>query len=350
MRESPESPEPAERADAVVIGAGPVGLACAIELRAVGLSVVVVEKGALVNSFLGYPTSMELFSTPDRLEIGGHPLSTSRYKPLREEAIDYYRRVAAAEALDIRLYTRVLDVGGEKGAFVVRVRAQRGEASDGKPPTIGDADERVECIECSTVIVSTGFFDIPNLMGVPGEDLPKVTHYYKEPYAYSRQRVLVVGAKNSAAKAALQCMRNGAEVTMVVRRSEVSDRVKYWLRPDLVNRIADGSIKAFFDSEVEEIGTDHVMLKTPKGPVRLPNDFVLAMTGYQPDYPFLSELGIQIQNDAARTPVFDPKTFETNRPGVYMAGTICGGLRTGRWFIENGRFHAASIAAHLASG
>jgi thioredoxin reductase (NADPH) len=349
MPASPEAPETSERVDAVVIGAGPVGLACAIELKAVGLSVIVVEKGALVNSFLGYPTGMELFSTPDLLEIGGYPLSTSRYKPLREEAIDYYRRVAAAEALDIRLYTRVLAVGGEKGAYTVRVRAERSEASD-KPAGAADfPGQDVECLRSGAVIVSTGFFDLPNLIGVPGEHLPKVTHYYKEPYAYSRQRVLVVGAKNSAAKAALQCMRNGADVTMVVRGSEISDRVKYWLRPDLVNRIADGSITAFFDSEVEEIGLEHALLKTPKGPVRLPNDFVLAMTGYQPDYRFLTDLGIHIRDDAARTPLFDAKTFETNRAGVYLAGTVCGGLRTGRWFIENGRFHAASIAAHLAS-
>jgi bacillithiol disulfide reductase len=320
--------------DAVVIGAGPVGLACAIELKRVGLSATVVEKGALVNSLIGYPTNMELFSTPDRLEIGGHPFTTSRYKPLREETMDYYRGVAAAEALSLRLYTRVLSVRGHTGRMEVEIRHEK----------TGEMGR----IEARRVIVATGFYDIPNLLGIPGEDLPKVTHYYKEPYAYVGQKVAVIGAKNSAAKVALQCLRNGAEVTMVVRESEISDRVKYWIRPDLLNRIRNGSIKAHFNATVRSIDERSITIDGPSGIESIPNDFVLAMTGYRPDYSFLETIGIGIGDDAARTPKYDPDTFQTNRAGVYLAGTVCGGLRTGLWFIENGRRHAEIIAAHIS--
>ncbi|MBO6575409.1 MAG: YpdA family putative bacillithiol disulfide reductase [Rhodothermales bacterium] len=315
----------------IVVGAGPVGLACAIALKRADLACVVVEKGALVNSLTGYPTNMEFFSTPDLLEIGGHPFPTNRYKPLREEAIDYYRRVAQSEDLDTRLYTRVESVDGHPGAFEVSVVSRDGP----------------QVLPARAVIVATGFFDVPNLMGVPGEQLEKVTHYYKEPYRYSGQDVLVVGAKNSAAKAALQCHRNGARVTMVVRGPQISDRVKYWLRPDLVNRIAEGAIKAHFNSVVQAIRAREVDIQTPDGPLTLANDFVLAMTGYRPDYTFLEHLGVKAGDDAHRTPQYDPETFETNRPGIYLAGTVCGGLRTGRWFIENGRFHAEAIVRHL---
>jgi thioredoxin reductase (NADPH) len=202
-------------------------------------------------------------------------------------------------------------------------------------------------LECRAVIVSTGFFDVANLLNVPGEDLLKVSHYYKEPYQFAGQRVVVIGAKNSAAKAALQCRRNGAEVTMVVRGPALSDRIKYWLRPDLENRIAEGAIRACFNSSVERITPETVELRTPGGPEIIGNEFVLAMTGYRPDYAFLSELGIETQNDVSRTPFYSPETFQTNRQGVYLAGTVCGGLRTGRWFIENGRFHADAIVRHL---
>lgn len=344
--------------DVVVIGAGPVGLACAIAAKRAGLSVSVIERGGLVNSLIGYPTNMEFFSTPDLLEIGDHPFATSRYKPLREEAIDYYRRVAEADELDIRLYTEVTGVDGARGSFRVRTTSLRGATSGyidarghGRKtgPHTGDRAEprETQTVNATAVIVATGFFDVPNVLGVPGEDLPKVTHYYKEPYGYTGGRVLVVGAKNSAAKAALQCRRNGAEVTMVVRGSEISDRVKYWLKPDLENRIAEGAIRAYFNTTVVKISPDAVTLRTPEGQMDIENDFVLAMTGYRPDYRFLTQLGIGTENDEARTPSFDPETFETNRPGVYLAGTVCGGLRTGRWFIENGRFHAECIVKHL---
>ncbi len=316
--------------DVVVIGAGPVGLACGIEARRQGLDALIIDKGALINSFLGYPTNLEFFSTPELMEIGGHPFSTLRYKPLREEALDYYRRVAQAEQLAVRLYERVLRVDGEDGAFTVVTEK--------------------DAYACRKVVASIGFFDLPNLLGVPGEDLPKVTHYYREPYAYARQKVAVIGAKNSAAKVALECYRHGADVTLIHRGSGLSDRVKYWIKPDLENRIREGSIRAYFNTKVAAIEPARLLLETPQGRLELPNDWVVAMTGYRPDYAFLQTLGIAIEDDEARTPAYDSETFETNRAGLYLAGTVCGGLRTGRWFIENGRFHAGQIMRHIAHG
>ncbi len=314
--------------DAVVVGAGPVGLACGIEIKREGLQALIVEKGSLVNSIVGYPARMEFFSTPDLIEIGGYPFPIQGYKPTREEAVEYYRGVAAQEKLDIHLYERVLGVHGEAGNFTVATN--RGEH------------------RARNVIVATGFFDDPNYLDVPGEDLPKVTHYYREPYPYVRQKVAVIGARNSAAKAALDCYRHGAEVTLIVRSAKLSDKVKYWIKPDLENRIKEGSIRAYFSTTVEEIRPSSLLLKTWKGSVEIENDWVLAMTGYRPDYPFLDALNLAIQDDPARTPVYDETTFETSRPGIYLAGTVCGGLRTGRWFIENGRFHARQIARHIA--
>jgi len=314
--------------DAVVVGAGPVGLACGIEIKREGLQALIVEKGSLVNSIVGYPARMEFFSTPDLIEIGGYPFPIQGYKPTREEAVEYYRGVAAQENLDIRLYERVLRVHGEAENFTVAT--ERGE------------------YHARNVIIATGFFDEPNYLDVPGEDLPRVTHYYREPYSYVRQKVAVVGARNSAAKAALDCYRHGAEVTLIVRSAKLSDKVKYWIKPDLENRIKEGSIRAYFNTTVEEIRPSSLLLKTWKGSVEIENDWVLAMTGYRPDYPFLETLNLAIQDDPARTPVYDQTTFETSRPGVYLAGTVCGGLRTGRWFIENGRFHARQIARHIA--
>ena len=316
--------------DVIVVGAGPVGLACAIEARRRGLTALIVDKGALVNSIVGYPANMEFFSTPELIEIGGYPFPVSGYKPTREEAIEYYRGVAARENLEIRLYEAVRDLRGDKGAFEVVTDTSVHPARH--------------------VVVATGFFDLPNRLGVPGEELPKVTHYYREPYAYARQEVVVIGAKNSAAKAALDCHRHGAKVTLVVRSAALSDSVKYWIRPDLENRIKEGSIKAFFNTTVESIRPGSISLRTPGGPVEISNDWVLAMTGYQPDFAFLERLGITFAADEFRTPIFDEATFETERPGVYLAGTVCGGYRTNRWFIENGRFHARQIATHLAGG
>ena len=314
--------------DLLVVGAGPIGLACAVEATRVGLTARVVEKGAVVNSLVGYPAQMEFFSTPELLEIGGHPLATRRYKPLREEAIDYYRGVADREGLDLRLGERVLRADGETGGFTVVT--DRGTHA------------------ARAVVVATGFFDQPNRLGVPGDDLPHVSYYYREPYAYSRRRVVIVGAKNSAARAALDARRHGADVTMVVRGPEVSPSVKYWIRPDLLNRIAEGAITAHFSTTVERITPEAVHVAMPDGERVLPADFVLALTGYRPDYALFDALGVARTADDACAPVFDEDTMQTNRPGVYVAGTVCGGLATSRWFIENGRVHAARIAAHLA--
>lgn len=314
--------------DVVIIGAGPVGLACAIEIQRHGLSALVIDKGALVNSIVGYPANMEFFSTPDLIEIGGYPFPVHGYKPTREEAIEYYRGVAAREALDLRLYERVLAVNGSDGDFTIST--DRGSHRTGK------------------VVVATGFFDKPNLLNVPGEDLPKVTHYYREPFPYIRQRVAVIGAKNSAAKAALDCYRHGAEVTLIVRSAGIGETVKYWIRPDLENRIKEGSIRAYFNTRVEEIRPASLVIQTPDGIREIENDWVLAMTGYQPDFPFLEALGLTFADDGFRTPVYDETTFETARRGVYIAGTVCGGYKTNRWFIENGRFHAQQIARHIA--
>jgi thioredoxin reductase (NADPH) len=316
--------------DIVIVGAGPVGLACAIEAKREGLGALVVEKGALVNSLVGYPARMEFFSTPELIEIGGYPFATAAYKPTREEAIEYYRAVAARESLDIRLYERVVQVTGQQGDFAVLT---------------DKAEHRAR-----NLVIAIGFFDEANLLGVPGEDLPKVTHYYREPYPYARQKVAVVGAKNSAAKAALDCHRHGAEVTLIVRGPTLSDKVKYWIRPDLENRIREGSIRAYFDTTVDAIREQSLVLRTPRGVEEIANDWVLALTGYHPDYRFLEALEIAIGNDLHRTPVFDEATFETSRPGVYLAGTVCGGYRTGRWFIENGRFHARQIVQHIRHG
>ena len=314
--------------DVVIIGAGPVGLACAIELKRHGLSPLVVEKGALVNSIVGYPVNMEFFSTPELIEIGGYPFPVQGYKPTREEAIEYYRGVTQREALAVRLYERVLSVSGTNGAFTVST--DKGTHRTGK------------------IIVVTGFFDRPNRLNVPGEELAKVTHYYREPYPYVRQKLAVIGAKNSAAKAALDCYRHGAEVTLIVRSPLLSDSIKYWIRPDLENRIKEGSIRAHFGAVVEEIRPSSLVVRTADGRREIENDWVLAMTGYQPDFEFLESLGLTFADDGFRTPIFDETTFETARPGVYVAGTVCGGYRTNRWFIENGRFHAQQIARHIA--
>jgi thioredoxin reductase (NADPH) len=273
---------------------------------------------------------MEFFSTPELIEIGGHPFPVQGYKPAREEAIEYYRGVAAREELAIRLYERVVGVRRLKDDFTVVTN--RGEHS------------------ARRIVVAIGFFDVPNRLGVPGEDLPKVTHYYREPYGYVRQQVAVIGAKNSAAKAALDCYRHGAQVTLVVRAPALSDKIKYWIKPDLENRIRDGSIRAYFDTAVDAISDVSLVLRTRGGLEEIPNDWVLAMTGYRPDYGFLEALEIGIADDANRTPLFDEATFETTRAGIYLAGTVCGGYHTSRWFIENGRFHARQIVKHITEG
>lgn len=319
---------PAEPLDVLIIGAGPVGLACAIESRRAGLQAAAIDKGALVNSIVGYPARMEFFSTPELIEIGGYPFPVQGYKPTREDAIEYYRGVSEREGLDVRLYERVEAVTGTRDDFTVRT--SRGS------------------YRTRTIVVATGFFDKPNRLNVPGEDLPKVTHYYREPYPYVRQKVAVIGAKNSAAKAALDCYRHGAEVSLIVRSPALSDKIKYWIRPDLENRIKEGSITAYFSAQILAITETSLRFRSGGRELEIGNDWVLAMTGYHPDFGFLESIGVTFADDGYRTPIYDQTTFETARGGLYLAGTVCGGYQTSRWFIENGRFHAQQIVRNIA--
>ena len=313
--------------DVLVIGAGPVGLSCGIACREAGLSHRIVDRGVLVNSLYNYPLNMTFFSTSEKLEIGGVPFVSHNPKPTRGEALEYYRRVAAHWRLDIGLYEATTSVERTDDGFLVETRRSRYLAAN--------------------VVVATGFFDIPNRMGVPGEDLPKVSHYFREAHPYIGQKLLVVGAANSAVDVALETWRKGAEVTMVVREPGIRDSVKYWVRPDIENRIRDGEIRAFFDSEVVSISEREVELLTPQGVLVIENDFVLAMTGYLPDFGFLERMGVRIGDDPMKTPVHDPVTMETSVPGLYLAGVVCGGLQTNKWFIENSRDHGRRIVEHI---
>ena len=315
--------------DMLVIGAGPIGLNCGICAASAGLSHAIIDKGTLVNSLYNYPLNMTFFSTSERLEIGGVPFISHHPKPTRTEALEYYRRVALHWKLDVRLYEEVLHVERLEGVF--RTTTTKG---------VWDSH---------AVVIATGFYDIPNLMQVSGEDLPKVHHYYREPHPYFGQRIIVVGAANSAVDVALETWRKGADVTMVVRESSIRESVKYWVRPDIENRIRMGEIKAYFDSEITDIRAHDVEILTPHGVLSIENDFVLAMTGYLPDFSFLKRCGIEFRQDAHSTPEHDPDTMETNVPGIYLAGVICGGLQTNKWFIENSREHSDKIVRHYAA-
>ena len=311
----------------IIIGAGPIGLACGIELKNRGIKAKIIEKGCLVNSIFHYPTNMTFFSTSERLEIGGVPFISHGVKPTRREALEYYRRVAESYELDIHLYEEVQSVQGKDGDFTISTNKG-----------IYDAEK---------IILSTGFYGLENRMDVPGEDLPKVKHYYDEPHPYATQKVIVVGAGNSAVDVALETYRCGCEVTMVVREDQLKEGVKYWVRPDIENRIAEGEITALFNSQIKEIREDEVDISTPDGKITLPNDFVLAMTGYKPNYALLDKFGLQYHNDGVNTPVYDEETQQSNVAGLYLAGVVCGGLNTSKWFIENSRDHAEVIANHL---
>jgi thioredoxin reductase (NADPH) len=322
---------PEMQCDVLVIGAGPTGLACAIEAQKLGLKVIVVDKGCLVNSLFHYPANMVFFTTPELLEIGDIPFTTSLQKPTREEALEYYRKVSEHYRLDVRQYEWVKTVMGEDGKFSITATDRAGRPHD---------------YRTKKVIVSTGYYDLANQLRIPGEDLPKVSHYYGEPHPYYDTEVLVIGGKNSAAIAALDLWRHGARVTLVHRESQVHHHVKYWIKPDLENRIKAGEIEAYFNSSVQEIGVDHVVINTPRGPLRLKNDFVLALIGYHPDYDFLRSMGIELSEEQCR-PVCDPVSLESNVRGVYVAGVIVAGSRTNEIFIENGRFHGKQIAEDL---
>jgi thioredoxin reductase (NADPH) len=324
--------------DALVVGAGPTGLACGIELRQRGLKCVLIEKGCVVNSLYHYPTNMSFFTTPELLEIGNLPMTSLNEKPTRTEALKYYRRVAEHYQLDIRQYERVDHIDGGDMTFRIATRDRYG------CPHQYDARK---------VVLATGYYDVPNLLHVPGEDLPKVIHYYKEAHPYYNHDVVVVGAKNSAAIAALELFWTGARVTLVHRGASISNHVKYWIKPNIENRIKNGEIKAYFHSSVIEIRPDSIRILTPEGEITLKNDFVFAMTGYQPDLKFLNATGISLEPETRR-PRTNPETLESERNGIYLAGVIVAGMHTNEIFIENGRFHgqliAKSIAARLSSG
>jgi thioredoxin reductase (NADPH) len=316
-----------ETYDVLIIGAGPIGLACGIEAKKAGLRYTIIEKGCLVNSIYNYPLNMTFFSTSERLEIGEVPFISHGPKPNRVEALEYYRRVCDTWKLDLNLYERVDQI---------TLRANLHHVQTTKKNYASKA-----------IILALGFYDLPFLLHVPGEELPKVKHYYDEPHPYFRQKVLVIGAANSAVDVALETWRKGAEVTMVIRESAIRESVKYWVKPDIENRIAEGSIKAYFNASVTRITEDKVEILTPDGTEILENDFVLAMTGYEPPFAFMESIGIKFQNDADHTPVYNEQTMETNIKNVYLAGVVCGGLKTNKWFIENSRVHAKLIVEHL---
>ncbi|WP_139377358.1 YpdA family putative bacillithiol disulfide reductase [Daejeonella lutea] len=316
--------------DILIIGGGPIGISCAIEAQKAGLSYIIIEKGCLVNSLYNYPANMTFFSTSEKLEIGGVPFVSNNIKPTRAEALEYYRRVTDKFDLNLHLFELVESIQKLKGHYEVRT-AKTSYTSD-------------------NIIISTGFYDLPNLMNIPGEDLPKVNHYYKDPHFYAKQKVLIVGANNSSVDAALETYRKGADVTMVIRNGQIGERVKYWVRPDIVNRIQEGSIKAYFNSNLSGIRQHEVDIESPEGTITIPNDFVLAMTGYQPDFSFLEKIGVNLSKDYLRLPEHNPETMETNLKGLYLAGVVCGGMNTHKWFIENSRDHGERIVGHIVKG
>jgi len=313
--------------DILIIGGGPIGLACALEAKKAALKYVVLEKGVLVNSLYHYPSNMTFFSTSERIEIGGVPFVSNNVKPTRPEALEYYRRIAVSQNLNIHLQEPVLNV--QENGDVYKVTSSRA------------------VYQSKNLIVATGFYDIPNLLNIPGEDLPKVRHYYKEPHFYAMQKLLIVGANNSAVDAALESFRKGAQVTMVIKGNEIGKRVKYWVRPDIINRIEEGSIKAYYNSQLLEIRANEADILTPEGKLTLPNDYVLLMTGYQPNFVFLEELGVELSKDEKRYPSYNKETMESNRKNIYLAGVVCGGMDTHIWFIENSREHARQIVQSI---
>jgi thioredoxin reductase (NADPH) len=314
--------------DILIIGAGPIGIACGLKAQKAGLDFIIVEKGCLVNSLFNYPSTMTFFSTSEKLEIGGVPFVTTHNKPNRNDALEYYRRVALSNYLPINLFEEVISVVPEDSGYLIITAKTTYQAKK--------------------VIIATGFYDIAVNLDIPGEDLPKVMHYYKDPHFYALQKVVVVGSSNSAIDVALETYRKGADVTLVIRDAEVSHRVKYWVRPDIINRIKEGSIKAYFNSNLKVIRQHEVDIETPDGTITIGNDFVMAMTGYKPNFDLLKKWGLNLSEDKF-IPQYNPDTMETNLPGVYLAGVVCGGLDTHLWFIENSRTHADMIVDDITS-
>lgn len=314
--------------DLIIIGGGPIGIACGLEAEKNNLSYLILEKGCLVNSLYHYPSNMTFFSTSDKLELDDIPFISNNPKPRKAEALEYYRRIAISNKLNIKLFEKVESVE-TSNINLHKILTNKGNYNT------------------RNVIVATGFYDIPNYINVPGEDLPKVKHYYFDPHYYASQKTIVVGASNSSVDAALEIYRKGGEVTMIVRTEEIGQRVKYWVRPDIINRIEEGSIKAYFHSEIKEIKENEVILKTAEGEQTLENDFVLLLTGYRPNFKFLENMGINISDDKRHIPEHNEETMETNIQGIYLAGVICGGLETHKWFIENSRIHAKIILQNI---
>jgi len=315
--------------DVIIIGGGPIGLACGIEAEKKGLSYLILDKGTLVNSLYHYPMNMTFFSTSDKLEIGNIPFISHNAKPTRSEALEYYRRVASHWKLNLNLYEEVTYIHPSQNTFELTTSKTSYKAAH--------------------LIIATGFYDRPFLLGVPGEELPKVKHYYSEPHPYFGMDLVVVGAANSAVDVALETYRKGAKsVTMIIREKEIGTNVKYWARPDIVNRIEEGSIKAYFESTIVSITDKEVEFQNANGTHRIPNDFVLAMTGYEPNFEMLEQLGVDFHEDEFRTPKYNPETMETYTKGVYLAGVVCGGYKTNKWFIENSRVHAVQIIEALS--
>ncbi len=313
--------------DLLIVGGGPIGIACGLEAKKNGLRYLIVEKGPIVNSLFNYPVNMQFFSSSERLEIDDIPFISKEAKPKRNEALEYYRRIVTSNKLNIHLFEKVLDVRREAESFKITT----------------DKEE----YRSLNVIVATGFYDLPNMLEIPGEELPKVSHYYKDPHFYASQKLVVIGASNSAVDAALECWRKGADVTMIVREPQIGERVKYWVRPDIINRIEEGSIKAYFNSNVKEVRPSELSVETPEGMITIENDFVLALTGYMPNFEFLEQIGIELSEDEKRLPAYNPDSMETNVPGLYLAGVICGGMETHKWFIENSRIHAQIIVSNI---
>lgn len=312
-----------EHFDVVIIGGGPIGIACGLEAKKEGLSYLILEKGTIVNSLFNYPVNMQFFSSSEKLEIDGIPFISNEAKPRRNEALEYYRRIVTSNDLNVNLFERVEKVEKQGDKFAVKTS---------KSSYIG-----------SNIILATGFYDLPNKINVPGENLAKVSHYYNDPHFYASQKLAIVGASNSAIDAALECYRKGSEVTLIIRGPQVGQRVKYWVRPDIINRIKEGSIKVYYNSTVKEIRETEIDIETTEGKVTLENDFVLALTGYMPNFDFLKKLGVELSKDKKLLPTYNPDTMESNIKGLYLAGVICGGMETHKWFIENSRIHAPLI-------
>lgn len=313
--------------DVLIVGGGPIGIACGLEAKKNGLNYVILEKGTIVNSLFNYPVNMQFFSSSERLEIDEIPFISKEAKPKRNEALEYYRRIVTSNKLNIQLFEKVQSIDKEGGRFEI----------------ISDKAN----YKAHQVIIATGFYDLPNFLDIPGENLPKVSHYYNDPHYYASQKLAVIGASNSAVDAALECWRKGAEVTMIVREPEIGQRVKYWVRPDIINRIEESSIKAYFNANVKEIREGELLVETPEGMLTIENDFVLALTGYQPNFAFLEQCGIALSKDDKKLPDYNKDTMETNVKGLYLAGVICGGMETHKWFIENSRIHAKMIVSDI---